>query len=99
MADDINEKLVHMWREDSIGGDLCNAMTDRLNGILSLEATDETRPLYEELEARGFDYTKVSELISQECAAAEMLAEELPEEPVATEVEAAHKAIDETQET
>lgn len=78
---DINQRLVNTWREDTVGSDRCNAMTDRLNGILSLESAEETRPLFEALEAQGFDHARVSELIAETCDADAGLAEDLPELP------------------
>lgn len=85
---DINERLVNLWGQDVSGRDVCSAMTDRLNGILSLEAAEETRPILEQLREHGFDHNKVAQLIGQQCQAAAATPDELPElEIVEDEVE------------
>jgi len=74
---DINEKLVKTWDEDTQGRDVCVAMTDRLNGVLSLQTSaPET---FEELKAKGFDNEKIASLIAERCEQEALRAEELPE--------------------
>lgn len=80
---DVNERLVKMWEEDTAGRDVCSSMTDRLNGILSLESVDQET--FENLKNVGFDHAKVSNLIAQACEESATLADTLPDVEVEEE--------------
>ena len=64
---DINERLVEKWSRETAGRDSCAVMHNMMAGVMSLREYEDTKPMYEKLQERGFDEQKMLGLIGSCC--------------------------------